>query len=78
MAERAKKKREAFKEKARSHTILVSKHDEQPPCIDLDKKQFIREILKMFAYVDIYLKKKEWLALANLGMILAYLATVIK
>ena len=38
MVESQKKKRQAMRDRARSHTLLMSQHDEQIPCVDLDKK----------------------------------------
>ena len=67
-----------MKDKARTHTLLMDKHHEQTACIDLDKKQFLMELLKMFVHVDVYMKKKDFTALSNLGMTIAYLAVVIR
>ena len=78
MARSQKRKREAMRDKARCHTLLMSRHDEQTPCVDLDKKQFLKELLKMFAHVEVYLRKKEFIALSNLGMAIAFLAVMIR
>ena len=78
MAGAREKKRRAMKDKARAHTLLASKHDAQTPCVDLDKRQFLKELLKLFAHVDVYLKKKEYIALANLGVAVAFLAVLIR
>lgn len=73
-----RKSRDAKRERVRAHTLLQSQHDEQVPCVDLDKRQFIIELLKMFTHVDAYMKKKEYLALSNLGMTIGFLGVILR
>ena len=79
MTEAAKRRnKDVRRERVRSHTLLQSQHDEQIPCVDLDKKQFITELLKMFTHVDHFMKKKEYCALANLGMTIGFLGVILR
>lgn len=43
--------------------------------VDSDKSYFLNELLKLLAYAEDYLRKREFVALFNAGLLIAFLCS---
>lgn len=71
---RARKHRREFKEKGRQHTLLRSNQVNKFPNMDVDKKYFLQEFLKLIAFSEMYYRERQFVAFYNTGMTVAFIA----
>jgi len=61
----------------RAHTLILTRRPNQTN-VDVDKKQFLQELVKLLVLVDQHYKRKEVIELANVANIIAFLAVVMR
>ena len=59
-------------------TLLNSKIMKQTPCVDMDKKVFLGEVLKLLAYADSDFKQQEYVGFYNAGLAIAFMCVQTK
>ena len=59
-------------------TLLSSKLIKQKPCIDLDKKVFLIEVLKLLAHADAYFRKYNYVAFYNAALAITFMCVQTK
>jgi len=60
----------------RPYTVFRSAIVSVIPQVDMDKKLFLEEYLKLLGYADMYFKQREFVAFYNTGLVLAYCSVV--
>jgi hypothetical protein len=58
----------------RKYTIFTSNQVKILPQIDIDKKYFLNELLKLLGYADMYFKQRSFMAFYNAGITAAFMA----
>ena len=71
---RANKVREEETQENRQYSALRSKIIKILPMVDMDKKLFLQEFLKLLAYADMYFRQRHYMAFYNAGLTIAYCA----
>lgn len=74
------KMREESKNQARQNTVLRSKqaHVDLRPNMDADKNYFLNEFMKLLAFAENYMKQKQYVALYNAAMALAFICIQVR
>ena len=58
----------------RKFTILTSNQVRIVPQVDIDKKYFLNELLKLLGYADTYFKQRNFIAFYNAGITAAFMS----
>ena len=69
-----RKKKLEKEQESRQYTVLKSTIIDKIPNVDLDKKLFLKELLKLLGFADMYFKKHEYMAFFNAGLAMAFIA----
>ena len=62
----------------REGTALRADFIQLTPNVDVDKKIFLEEYLKVLAYADMYYKQREYTGFYNCALLLSFLAIYVR
>ena len=62
------------KKDVRNNTLLKSNLIKVPPQVDMDKKVFLTEFLKLLSYADMYYKQREYNGFYNAAIVITFIA----
>lgn len=71
---RSRKKAQDEENEKRKYTLFRSSIVKIIPNVDMDKKYFLEEFLKLLSYADMYFKQFEYVAFYNTGLALSFCA----